>query len=108
MTVQEYNQKVLENINFGEGQNIIYPVLALNGEAGEVAEKVKKVLRDKGGVFDEEAKHDIALELGDSLFYITAAAENIGYTLEEIMRMNIVKIESRRIRGVTGGSGDRR
>lgn len=108
MTVEEYSQRALSNINFGKGESIIYPVLGLNGEAGEVAEKVKKILRDKDGVFNEEAKHDIALELGDALFYITAVAENIGYTLKEIMQMNIVKIESRRLRGVTGGSGDNR
>jgi len=108
MTVEEYSQRALSNVNFGKGENIIYPVLGLNGEAGEVAEKVKKVLRDKDGIFDEESKHDIALELGDALFYVTAVAENIGYTLKEIMRMNIVKIESRRIRGVISGSGDNR
>jgi NTP pyrophosphatase (non-canonical NTP hydrolase) len=108
MTTKEYQDRALATAIYGEGATIIYPVLGLNGEAGEVAEKVKKCLRDKGGVFDEEIKHDIALELGDVLWYINAAARDIGYSLEEIMHMNIIKLESRKIRNKIHGDGDNR
>lgn len=108
MEVKEYSEKALSTATYGIGDKILYPVLGLNGEAGEVAEKVKKVLRDKNGVFDDEAKHDIAKELGDALWYINATANDIGYTLEEIMEINITKLLSRKSRGVINGSGDNR
>lgn len=82
----------------------IYPALALNGEAGEFAEKVKKAWRDNTPLDRVEA----AKELGDVLWYLDAAAKDMGFTLEQIAQMNIDKIQSRRARGVLGGSGDNR
>lgn len=108
MEVKEYSRRALATATYGVGNAILYPTLGLTGEAGEVAEKVKKVLRDKNGVFGDEEKHDIAKEAGDVLWYINALANDIGYTLEEIMEMNITKLESRKQRGVIGGSGDNR
>lgn len=108
MNTEEYSKRALVNATYGVGNAILYPTLGLAGEAGEVSEKVKKVLRDKSGVFGDEEKHDIALELGDVLWYINAVANDIGYTLEEIMLLNITKIESRRLRNVIKGSGDNR
>ena len=108
MTIKEYSEKAIATATYGWGDSIIYPTLGLNGEAGEVAEKVKKVLRDKYGVFDEEIKYDMAREIGDIIWYCNALARDIGYSLEEIMDMNIVKLESRKLRGVISGSGDNR
>lgn len=82
----------------------IYPALALNGEAGEFAEKVKKAWRDNTPLNVDEAMK----ELGDVLWYIDAAAKDMGRTLEEVASMNLDKISSRRARGVLGGSGDNR
>jgi NTP pyrophosphatase (non-canonical NTP hydrolase) len=83
----------------------MYNILAMNGEAGETAEKVKKAARD--GVKDEEAHRKmIGLELGDVLWYVSQAARDFGYTLEEIASMNLDKLRSREARGVLGGSGD--
>ena len=108
MTIKEYSERAIATATYGLGDSIIYPTLGLNGEAGEVAEKVKKVLRDKYGVFDEEIKYDMAREIGDIIWYCNALARDIGYSLEEIMDMNIVKLESRKLRGVISGSGDNR
>ena len=90
------------------GSNFIYPTLGLSGEAGEVAEKVKKVLRDKGGVIDDETKQLIAKELGDVLWYVAQIATELGLSLEDVASMNIEKLMSRLERGVISGSGDLR
>jgi len=82
----------------------VYPALALGGEAGEFSEKVKKAWRDGTPLNTEEA----AKELGDVLWYVDAAAKDMGYTLQQIAQMNLDKIQSRRARGVLGGSGDNR
>ena len=87
---------------------IVYPALGLCGEAGEVAEKVKKVLRDNDGVFTDEIKLEIAKELGDVLWYISALSDDIGYSLEQIALMNNQKLISRKERGVISGEGDNR
>lgn len=93
---------------FAEEYKILYPALKLNGEAGEVAEKVGKVLRDDDGLFSDEKRKDIALELSDVLWYIAALADSLGYTLDEIGEMNIAKLADRKARGKIGGSGDNR
>lgn len=90
------------------GQNPIYPTLGLAGEAGEVCEKVKKVIRDRGGDFDAESIAAIKKELGDVLWYVAMLADELGLSLEEIGRENIEKLVSRRERGMLGGNGDER
>ncbi|MAR08299.1 MAG: hypothetical protein CL862_14550 [Cyanobium sp. NAT70] len=90
------------------GSNPIYPTLGLSGEAGEVADKVKKVIRDRGGVFDEEAREAIKLELGDVLWYVSQLADELGYNLEDIASANLNKLASRAARGRIAGSGDLR
>jgi len=108
MKLNEYQNEAMKNKIYGYGDKIIYPVLGLGNEAGEVQGKVKKVLRDSGGDFNAENKRLIADELGDVLWYLAATAEDLGYTLEDIAEMNIVKLTSRRERGVIQGSGDNR
>ena len=90
------------------GSNAIYPTLGLVGEAGEVADKVKKILRDKNGLFDEESKGEIKLELGDVLWYISQLSSELGYELEEVAEANLKKLRSRKNRGKIQGSGDDR
>lgn len=78
--------------------------LGLVGEAGEVAEKLKKSFRDNA-VLDKE---DMMKELGDVLFYVAALANLYGGTLQEVAELNVSKLESRQKRGVLQGSGDNR
>ena len=82
--------------------------LGLTGEAGEVADKIKKVYRDKGGVFKQEEREAIAKELGDVLWYLTRLGATLGFSLEQIAAMNIEKLSDRSKRGKIGGSGDDR
>lgn len=108
MGFKEYSEEAMKNKVYGYGDKIIYPTLGLGNEAGEVQGKVKKVLRDSGGDFNKENCAGIADELGDVLWYLTAVAEDVGWTLEEIAEINILKLKDRRERGVIHGSGDKR
>lgn len=108
MNLNEYQDQAMSTAVFTEEYKILYPALKLNGEAGEVAEKVGKVLRDNDGVFSADKRYDIALELSDVLWYIAALADSLGYTLDEIGTMNIAKLADRKARGKIGGSGDNR
>lgn len=87
----------------------LYPALGLAGEAGEVAEKIKKLMRDTdANILTENQKREIAKELGDVLWYVANLAADIDYDLEEIAGMNIEKLQSRKERNALKGSGDNR
>ena len=90
------------------GANPLYPTLGLCGEAGEVADKVKKVIRDQQGEFSDETRAAIALELGDVLWYVAQLATELGWSLEAIAEANLAKLASRAARNVIQGSGDQR
>ena len=108
MNILEYQKRAIETAIYGEGSKIIYPTLGLTGEAGEVADKVKKVLRDSNGVFSDEKRIEIAKEIGDVLWYCAALANDLGYGLDLIAEMNIDKLNSRKERNMIHGSGDNR
>lgn len=90
------------------GSNFVYPTLGLVGEAGEVAEKIKKVLRDADGVVSEEKRQEIKKELGDVLWYVAQVATELDLSLEDVAEANMEKLLSRLERGVLSGSGDNR
>ena len=90
------------------GSNNIYPTLGLVGEAGEVAEKVKKVIRDKKGIFDEESKKGIKKELGDVLWYLSNLCNEFNFEFEEVALQNLEKLKLRAAKGKISGSGDDR
>ncbi|MCP9912279.1 MAG: NTP pyrophosphatase (non-canonical NTP hydrolase) [Cyanobium sp.] len=90
------------------GANPIYPTLGLCGEAGEVADKVKKVLRDQGGEFSAEVIAALQLELGDVLWYVAQLATELGLELDQVAQANLDKLASRSARNVISGSGDSR
>jgi NTP pyrophosphatase (non-canonical NTP hydrolase) len=109
MLISEYQELSRRTATYpSAGENIVYPTLGLAGEAGEVAEKVKKLLRDDGGVMSEERRAALAAELGDVLWYVAQVATEADLDLEEIAQANLDKLLSRRQRGVLSGSGDER
>ncbi len=108
MTINEYQEGALRTAIYPESRRIIYPTLGLTGEAGEVADKVKKVIRDNNDEFTNERKQQIALELGDVMWYAATLAHDLGYSLDEICQMNLDKLASRMQRNKLHGSGDER
>lgn len=87
---------------------LTYPVLGLTGEAGEVAEKYKKLLRDTDGTITNEFRDAMKKELGDVMWYVANIAFELGIRLEDVAVTNIEKLTSRKERGVLQGSGDNR
>jgi NTP pyrophosphatase (non-canonical NTP hydrolase) len=87
---------------------LISQIFGLVGESGEVAEKFKKIIRDKQGALSGEDKAEILKELGDILWYVNSVASLLGSSLEEVAMKNLDKVLSRKARGVTKGSGDNR
>ena len=79
--------------------NFVYVTLGLVGEAGEIAEKVKKVFRDNNGVLDEERKQVLKKELGDVLWYLAQLSTELGLSLDDVACFNIEKLSSRERRG---------
>lgn len=90
------------------GSEFTYPALGLVGEAGEIANKLKKVIRDKSGVLSDEVRESVSDELGDVLWYVAQLATEMGTDLDTIAQRNIDKLSSRKERGVIAGSGDNR
>jgi len=103
MTFNEYQEKASKTAIYPEQFKLVYPALGLAGEAGEVAEKVKKLIRD--GTLQVE---DLKKELGDVLWYVSALASDLNIDLDDVAATNVAKLQSRSARGVIGGSGDNR
>ena len=109
MDFHTYQQRSRATACYPEaGANPIYPTLGLCGEAGEVADKIKKVLRDQGGEFSAEVIAALQLELGDVLWYVAQLATELGLELDQVAQANLDKLASRTARNVISGSGDSR
>ena len=109
MNFQDYQaQSRTTAIYPNKDHNFIYPALGLAGETGEVAEKIKKILRDQAGELNDLNRQEISKELGDVLWYVSQLATELNLSLEEIAQNNITKLLSRLDRGVLRGSGDNR
>lgn len=107
-TFKDYEQVILDTALYPEAgrgteKALVYVALGLTGESGEFSEKVKKKLRD--GVFDARLA---AKELGDVLWYLTAASRELGYSLQDIAEMNAVKLLERKRLNMIQGNGDER
>lgn len=90
------------------GNNLWYPALGLAGEAGEVADKVKKIYRDSTGLIDITTRNQICKELGDVLWYVAAVASELKIPLSMVVKMNVSKLKSRQTKNSIHGSGDER
>ena len=106
MNFNEYQKIARSTAVYPEEYKVVYPALGLCGEAGEVAEKVKKTVRGDSSL--NEVQGNIAMELGDVLWYVAVLADDLGITLDQIANWNVDKLQSRKNRGKIGGSGDNR
>jgi NTP pyrophosphatase (non-canonical NTP hydrolase) len=108
MDLNEYQQAARRTAIYPDHHRVLYPALGLASEAGEVAGKIKKVLRDQDGDFGRAPIEAIKDELGDVLWYVAVLAGDLGLSLEAIAAANLDKLASRQERGRLGGGGDRR
>ena len=112
LTLNEYQERMSDTAIYK--WPVIYPALGLHSESGEVAGKIKKMIRDEEVAFDgslvitPQQRADLGAELGDVLWYIAALSKDLGLTLEELGQMNLDKLADRKMRGKLKGSGDHR
>ena len=103
LDMDKYQQQAATTAIYDQKHAIIYPALGLAAEAGEVANKVKKIVRD--GKLDKEA---IGSEIGDCLWYIAAICKDLGLKMEDVAQANLDKLRQRQEKGTLSGSGDTR
>lgn len=109
LSLKDYQKAALKTARGHEEHNeIFHLVLGLTGETGEVAEKFKKLVRDKNSDIAQLDLRDMDKELGDVLWYVAVLADFLGLSLEEIAQKNLDKLADRQKRGALGGSGDNR
>jgi len=103
-----YQRSAVTTAIYPNQHKIIYPALGMAGEAGEVANKVKKLIRDGPDKRPDTWREDIASEIGDVLWYCAALADDLNLTLGMIAAQNLAKLQKRKDKGTLGGSGDTR
>ena len=108
MTFKEYSTAAAKTAHYPQDVALAYLTLGLNGEAGELSNKYKKVLRDDDGVMTDDKIEQMLAEAGDVLWYLARLCDEMGSSLEEVAKNNIVKLASRESRGAIVGSGDNR
>lgn len=109
MEMNEYQKEAKKTAIYpNKGKNIYYPTLGLVGEAGEIANKIKKIMRDKKGKVDLATHKMLAYELGDVLWYVAALASELKIPLNNIAINNIIKLQKRKKQNKIKGNGDNR
>ena len=103
-----YQRSAVTTAIYPDQHKITYPALGMAGEAGEVANKVKKLIRDGPEKRPDTWREDIASEIGDVLWYCAALATALNLTLGMIASQNLAKLQKRKDKGTIGGSGDNR
>lgn len=108
LSFTEYQKQAASTAIYPKRYEIIYPGMGLSNEAGECLGKIKKVLRDKDGIFSQEDKEAIAGEALDTVWYCAALLSDLGIDFGEYAQKNLDKLKSRMERGKIQGSGDNR
>lgn len=111
MDFNQYQEKAGETAVYpGKGTifGVVYCALGIAGEAGEIANKVKKLLRDLDGNLTPEANDAIADEMGDELWYLGQMATELKRKFDSVADRNLLKLASRKERGTIHGNGDNR
>jgi NTP pyrophosphatase (non-canonical NTP hydrolase) len=110
MNFDEYRDRARETADYPQNTTkevLSYLGMGLAGESGEIANKLKKYLRGDFNL-DEDRKRDLALEIGDCLWYLSEISHAIDYSFSEIAEMNIEKLSLRKLKNTIKGDGDNR
>lgn len=108
MNFDEYQAAARTTKNYPEEIGLLYAALGLCGEAGEVANKVKKIYRDNGGILADEMRDAILSEASDCAWYLAALCDELGVSMEKMITLNLSKLAARSKSGTIHGSGDHR
>lgn len=109
MTFGEYQKESRKTAIYPNlGNDIIYPTLGLVGETGEIAEKIKKMIRDDGGSMTDERRELLKKELGDVMWYMAQLCTELGFDMDDVANQNLKKLFSRMDRNQLHGDGDLR
>lgn len=108
MDFDEYQRLAHTTAIYPQELGLYYLGLGLANEAGEVAGKIKKIIRDSGGVPTENDIDAVVKEVGDVGWYMAELCNYLGLSLGDVVRLNLDKLVDRKERGVIGGSGDKR
>ena len=108
MNLDNYQSKAMETAIYPEKIGLQYTILGLTGEAGEVANLYKKVLRDHNGNISTETLNKLLDELGDCLWYLAMISAELQTNLSTVAQRNISKLAARKINNTLHGSGDNR
>ena len=114
MTLDEYQAAIVgfdtntaRNYDLRDG-TYVDKILGLVGESGELADKYKKIIRDKGSVISDADRDELVKELGDVLWYVATLARYLGTTLDDVASLNVAKLTDRQARNLIQGEGDNR
>lgn len=108
ISFEEYQSRTSSTAMYPEELALPYLALGVASEGGEVAGKVKKIIRDKAGAVDEEAKDQLVAELGDVLWYVAQMSNHLGVDMSEIAEANLTKLSKRKANNTIQGEGDNR
>lgn len=108
MNLDDYQAAAKQTAIYPDDAGLDYLIPALAGEAGEVASKWAKIIRDQGGAYDQADADALVAEVGDCLWMVAMLADELGVPLSDVAAQNLAKLEDRQQRGVLGGSGDDR
>lgn len=113
MQFDDYQEQTRRHASYPEAdkgtlKGVVYTTLGLAGEAGEIPNKVKKIIRDNDGVITPEVREAICKEIGDVLWYTARLADELRMPLDLIAQNNLIKLDDRKARNVIAGSGDDR
>jgi NTP pyrophosphatase (non-canonical NTP hydrolase) len=111
MEFDEYQKRATTTVTFDGKQKeyqLMYVTLGIAGEAGEIAEKIKKVMRNDDGVMSDEKREDLKKEIGDVLWYLSQLSRILGLSFSEVAEANLKKLADRKQRNVIKSTGDYR
>lgn len=108
ITFKQYQTESAKTAIYPKEKGLEYCIFGLCSEVGEVAGKYKKVLRDNGGILTEEKKNELKSESADCIWYLAQIFTELGIDFGDAAQSNLDKLNDRKVRGVIGGSGDKR